>query len=260
VSPNLRRVLLAAVLSAAAAASARADCAWPSPPAALSDDAGGFARAWTFASDPALLADAPAAAPGLSRYRAWARGQADTDGRALLRRQRDLYVKLGVKDGAAKLDAILAGQAGRIERMSCLETLLFSEHEARFPVETTKSEFLALVLRRGPEMKVYLISQRGQPGVGPSMSGVEPSLRRDRARGWTLQATLHNHPFMFDNPYGDIGGTLVPSGDAGGGDLAAFETDIREYGMHEAWITNGFETVRLDAPDVDRLVARASGQ
>lgn len=257
-SPSLRSAALAAVLCASSAASARAQCAWPAPAAALEDGPDAFTRVWTAPSAGALLAGAPPAPAALARYREWARWRADVDPRALLRRQLELYRRLGVKDGAAKLQAVLDGRAGRLERMNCLETLLFAEHEARFPVEDTQSEFLAVVLRRGPELRVYLLSQRGEPGVGPGLGAVEPRLRADAAAGWALDATLHNHPFMFDNPYGDISGVLVPSGDAQGGDLASFQRLAREYGMREAWITNGFDSVRLGAADDDLLVRLAA--
>lgn len=260
-TPSTRPLLRAAlaVAACAAAVSARAQCAWPGPATTIEDEPLGFTRVWTGPLTPEMLAPAPPVAPGLTAYRDWAKGRTDTDGRALLRRQLELYRRIGVKDGALKLEEVLAGRSGRLERMNCLETLFFAEHEARFPVEATQTEFLAVVLQRGAEVKAYLISRKGDPGVGPGLRGVEPLLKADLAAGWTMTASLHNHPFMFDNAYGDIGGVLVPSGDGKGGDLSAFRRFTRDYGMREAWITNGFESLRLPVTDTDRLISLLGG-
>ena len=247
--------LLAVCLAfgAASRASARAtSCAWASPPSRLADGPAGLILAWTIADSPDLFVPAPANVPGLARYRAWARARADVDPRALLRRQEKLYRRLGVRD-ADKIHRVLDGEIGRIESINCLEALLFTEHEARYPVEAGATEFLAFILRKDGRLKAYLLSHGDTNGVSPSGELVRGRLREDRAQGWILLANLHNHPFQFDNPSGDIGGTTVPSGDSSYGDVSVFQSGVSEYDMRGAWITNGFDTVRFDAADVAAL-------
>ncbi|MCR4295972.1 MAG: hypothetical protein NUW21_10585 [Elusimicrobia bacterium] len=241
--------LAAALLALPAAARA---CAWPSPPRILPGAPGAFILAWTAPAAP-LLADAPSRPPALTAYRDWARARTDVDPRSLLRRQLELYRRIGVVDGRMKLELVLSGGIGRILPMNCAEALLFAEHEARFPVETTATEFLAFILEKNADLKVYLISRGGKAGTAPSGDEVKEDLARDAAEGWTMAATLHNHPFMFDNPTGDIGGVLVPSGDARYGDVGAFKRWRAGSGMRSAWITNGFDSLRLDGRDIDAL-------
>jgi hypothetical protein len=47
----------------------------------------------------------------------------------------------------------------------------------------------------------------------------------------------------------------VPSGDGAGGDLKVYAEQIRDWGLREAAVTNGYDTVRLTPAEVRRLIA-----
>jgi hypothetical protein len=86
--------------------------------------------------------------------------------------------------------------------------------------------------------------RKGYTGAGES--AFARSLVRKRTRsGWKWRVNFHNHPFDFQNSYGDLGGVLVPS-----------EADIANYQTSrppEAWITNGLNTVVFQPGAYQRL-------
>ena len=246
----MRLILLTAALLAPA--SGAAACAWPSPATVLKDGPVLSIRVWE-GDVAALEAAAGAAPPALAAFRAWASARTDTDAYALLRRQHALYVRLKLPD-AEKVRLILGNNVGRIAPMNCLETLLFADHQARFPVQGY-TEFVALALKKDGRLRVYSMSGGLGNGTGPSFDNIRANVEADRAAGWAVELNLHNHPFNFDNPSGDIGATLVPSGAAAWGDLGNFARQNAQWDLAVAAITNGFDTVRLSRADVARLAA-----
>lgn len=233
-------------------AAAAGACAWASPRATLVDEPLFVVSRWEGDAVP-LLAEARSAPAALAGFRAWASARTDTDAFALLRRQYELYLRVNPGD-AEKVRLVLSRSAGRVAPMSCAEALLFADHQARFPVQDY-TEFLAFTLRKDGRLRVYAISSGARTGSVGGTDRVRPFIEADRAAGWTVEQSLHNHPFNFDNPSGDIGATLVPSGEAGWGDLGAFRGQFADWGMAEAAITNGFDTVHLTPADVARLAA-----
>lgn len=262
----MRTLLAACLLLACAGPAAAQRCAWRAKPDALIDEPLLVVRRWEVKDSRALRADEPGSArfspirawtfepetlPQLEAFRAWAAGRTDVDPYALLRRQHRLYERLGLAD-REKLRLVLSRNAGRVEPMSCLEALLFSEHQARFPVQGY-TEFLAVVLAKGGRLRVYLLSSGETQGAAPHLSHVRAELDADRARGWTLELHLHNHPFNFENESGDIGGSLAPSGEARWGDIGTLLSLMREQGLREGAITNGFDTAYYGRQDLERL-------
>lgn len=248
----MRRLLPVLLLALSAPAAAAGACAWGSAAAKLVDEPLFVVSRWE--GDAALLLAEGRAVPGpVAAFRAWASVRTDTDAFALLRRQHELYRRLGLAD-AEKVRLILSRSAGRVAPMSCLELLLFADHQARFPVQHY-TEFLAFTLRKEGRLRVYAISSGERTGSVGGTDRVRPFIEADRARGWTVAQNLHNHPFNFDNPSGDIGATLVPSGEAGWGDIGTFRRQFADWSLADAAITNGFDTVHLSAGDVARLAA-----
>lgn len=248
----MRAWLPALLLACPALASAAGACAWGSARAPLVDEPLFVVSRWEGDAG-VLLAEGRAAPAPVARFRAWASARADTDAFALLRRQYELYLRVNPGD-AEKVRLILSRSAGRVTPMSCLELLLFADHQGRFPVQHY-TEFLAFTLRKDGRLRVYSISSGARTGSVGGTDRVRPFIEADRAAGWSVEQSLHNHPFNFDNPSGDIGATLVPSGEAGWGDLGTFRRQFADWGMAEAAITNGFDTVHLTPADVARLAA-----
>lgn len=238
------------------AAHAAAACAWAAPGTVLEDSPGLVVTRWDVPDDPGLQQElaATAAFPALERYRAWGRRRAgDVDAFALLRRQADYYHCANPRD-EPRIRLILRRAAGSVRPMSCLEGLLFEDHSARFPVEGY-NEFLALALRKSGRLRVYSLSSGLGNGSATGADHIAALIEADRADGWTLAMNLHNHPFAPDDPsYRDVGGTTVPSGNASSGDLHIFSDEIQRWGLDEAAITNGYDTVHMSPSDVSRLI------
>lgn len=251
----MRPALLALLLLAPAAARAASDCRWGGPRVELQRTPGLVVSRWDVPDSPAYDAELLAPGPGLERYRRWGRARAgDTDAFALLRRQADLYARVNPRD-EPKIRLILRRAVGRVAPMSCLEGLLFEDHQSHFPAEAY-NEFVALVLRKGGRLRVYSLSSGAGNGSGTGASHIRAAIDADRADGWVLELNLHNHPFAPARPdQTDIGGTTVPSGDGTSGDLRVYAEQIREWDLRAAAVTNGYDTVRLSPADVRRLIA-----
>jgi hypothetical protein len=251
----MRPVLLAALLLAPAAASAASSCRWGGPRVELQRTPALVVSRWDVPDSAALDAELTAPGPGLQRYRAWGQARAgDTDAFALLRRQADLYVRLNPRD-EPKIRLILRRAVGRVAPMTCLEGLLFEDHQSHFPAERY-NEFVALVLRKGGRLRVYSLSSGAGNGSGIGANHIRAHIEADRADGYELELNLHNHPFApAREGQADIGGTTVPSGDGAGGDLRVYAEQIREWDLRTAAVTNGYDTVRLTPAEVRRLIA-----
>ena len=143
-------------------------------------------------------------------------------------------------------ERILSGAIGRFRAPACMDQIAFREFLQLVDLRESPQEFLASIYSRGTA-RVMIADFDDKPGdaigVGPSAR-----LRAESARlqqeGWTYQVHLHNHPFVFDSPYGDIG-PIVPSA-----------PDIRAYkstAPRAAWITNGVEVFEVDRDGYQQL-------
>lgn len=141
---------------------------------------------------------------------------------------------------------IISGEIGRIEGVSCLEESILEAHLRKFG---PAREFSAIVLEKdddhGPLSKVHIHSN-GDFGVNNSRE-FDRRIQADIDVGWKMVIHLHNHLFVFDNPYGDIAGTTVPSE----GDLSYYQKLRRKFGLKQAWITNGFNTVKIEIDELE---------
>ena len=141
---------------------------------------------------------------------------------------------------------IAAGELGTFGPPRCLDQIAFREFLRVVDLRHSPQEFLAYVFERGGRIVMVgdFDDQPDRPiGVQPSALLTE-TRRRLQAEGWQLQAHLHNHPFVFDNPYGDIG-PIAPSGP----DVGSY----RSQRPRQAWITDGREVLRLDRAEYEQL-------
>ncbi len=253
----MRFGLLLGLFSVLPAPAAAAACAWPTPATVISDTPVLAVSRWDAPDSAVLSAPLTVPLPELAVFRAWARMETDltgatvdTDAYALLRRQHALYVRLRI-EAAESIRLIMTRNLGRIGPMTCLESLIFSDHQARFPVQGY-TEFSRSCLKDG-NLRVYSMSGGAGNGSAPNISHIRALVDADRAQGWTVETNLHNHPFNFKNPSGDIGATLVPSGTRDWGDISVFRNMVVNDGLSEAAITNGFDTIRFSRADIARL-------
>jgi|GEM_PF-2553586 len=136
-------------------------------------------------------------------------------------------------------ERILSGAVARFRAPSCLDQVAFREFLQVVDLTRSSQEFLAYVFSKG--MTTMIVADfDNKPndvvGVKPSARLVAERLRLEQ-EGWNLAAHLHNHPFEFNSPYGDLG-PIAPSA-----------PDIGSYGNLDpavAWITNGMEVFEIE--------------
>lgn len=167
-----------------------------------------------------------------------------TDFKYLLERQKPFFKKFA-KD-TERFNKALAKKVGRARQVSCLENFLLDNHLRTFSSET---EFSAYVLTRFDSDQaiviIYTQLKNGTVANAPVMNLVEGY----RKQGWNVESHIHNHPFFFKNPYGDIAGTILPSS----ADLDTYKQHGESLKMRSAIVTNGFETFVLYRNEFDRL-------
>lgn len=199
------------------------------------------------------------------RARLSARLQGNLSPRHLLTRQRAVMAAIGTESArgdAENATLLLEGRAGSIGPATCLEALLFREQARRYPMLEHPSEFGAFILRRKGTIRIYLSSLESVGGK--IRREINERVGADAAAGFEVTAHLHNHPFLFDRVPGDrmwttpetvadVAGAVAPSTND-----AQFYRNIRdEVGLRGAWVTNGLDTARFTAQEIDLL--RAAG-
>jgi hypothetical protein len=256
-------IAAAAVLVLAACAGRRAAsphaCRWPVAPVVLREAADTVYLAWTFPAEQMDRSVTPSRLPALSSFLDTVRARAGAlDARGLIERQIAHYAAR--PDSASQGEAangrmVLAGSAGVLRPIDCVEALLVEYQAARFPMASRPTEFQAVLLERGEppnrQRRVYFAGS-GAPWP-PKGNLLFERVAADRREGWRAVAHLHNHPFLFAAD-GDIAGANAPS-----------LTDVQFWrhlrdslGLESARVTNGFATFEAPAAAFDRLLARQS--
>lgn len=140
----------------------------------------------------------------------------------------------------------------RIGPINCMEALLMSYQTERMDMAKEPTEFTALFLRSddGARLKIYWYTVN-QAGIG-NLSALMRHVEADLAQGWGLWASLHNHNFFLTRE--NISGVPAP----GLSDVQFFRALRDGSGLREAWVTNGFDTIRIPASDFDLF--RAAGE
>lgn len=249
-------------------------CAWPTPPEVLRHAADTVYLAWTL---PAPLPERgePADVPALAELQRTigamlARAGLSSDPRVLLERQRRYWAsrptpveRLESTNG----EAVLAGRAGTLRPIGCLESLLLEAQLERFPATAARSEMHAFVLTRdlatghaGEPTEIVYFAASSAP-FPPNPELLLDSIAAREATGWHLAADVHNHPFYFDHlgsdahgaPLGDIAGANAPSTS----DVQFYRFLRDRFGLQQALLTNGFTTLVLPASALGQLHVRA---
>jgi len=201
---------------------------------------------WETDDSPGWLDPYPGTEAGYKDFAGWVRAHIDTEPRALLKRNRELWKKKGWS--TRKYDLILSGQLGNIRPMNRLEGELLLLQLDRFG-KPYKGEFLAFVLRKEGRLRIY--------GYGTAKGTMKPGMLRRRleadiADKWEYYANLHNHPFQFSDKKSSTG-ELVPSGDINDGDVQYCLADAENNGLQRAAVTNGFHTIEITSKEFPLL-------
>lgn len=243
------RFLTSVILAAALATASAAPSAAPIPRlgdhpgvVVLANDAE-LSFAWTLEDDGTWLKPYDGDDPLLRKFQTTIAARLPANWQALLRRQRALFRKHG--RGTALIDWVLA-HPRQVRPMNRMQAMLFLTHWR--DEKPLKREFQAFVLRRNGLWRVYY-TQSDERSAWPHSPQVKALLAKDLQAGWTLFAHVHNHPFFFDNPTGDIAGTTVPSP----ADVALYRELAVTARLRRAWIVNGFDALELTAADLPRL-------
>jgi hypothetical protein len=221
-------------------------CAFPAPPMVVRDEVGALLQYWLIRNAPELGESSLPATPSLHEFRERIARSIDTVPRSLVERQ--LAGTTGAD--AENVRLVLAGAAGSIRPMSCLEALLLATRTERAtargrPMHVDPTEFVSFVLKRGDTLKVWFYTV-DQPGLG-RLGVLHEPVGRDVDEGWEVVTNLHNHNF-FPGTERVLGG-VVPSGT----DVQYLRSARATFGLPGASITNGFHSLDISAGDLDRF-------
>ncbi len=181
----------------------------------------------------------------LSQLQETAKKKTSVDPFDLLKQQLRFYLKM--PEIRKRFELIIDQKVGSIRSINCLESFLYDSHLKRF---SRSSEFQVFSYTRSGHDKIRLLVTSQDDSSSVSSGRRILKLREDYLKiGWKLNFHLHNHPFAFDNPYGDVAGTVIPSEP----DSATYRTLKKEEGLKEALLTNGFSTFVLKASEFNRL-------
>ena len=226
------------------------ECAFLSHPTIILQTSHQTELVW---EEPATLLDSEVpASQTLNNYQNWVSSRTNLRGAELLKNynkiisseikkmetrneQADFVESL--KRNVRATGQIISGEVGKIRPINCVEALLF-ENLLGFSPQASQ-EFRGLVLKSSSDMiRIYFSFDRAGLDGGIATSEVfNKKIQSDLLQGWKIHLDLHNHPFSFENPYGDIGGNIAPSG-------ADEKTYLFEK-PEKAVITNGVDSAEF---------------
>jgi hypothetical protein len=174
------------------------------------------------------------------------------DQRALLERQRDVFIRYLGPDAGLFHQRILDGEVGTLGDITCIQSILFDLQNRDWPLSLGPVEMGAYILERrvgsNTQLRAYVKTQKQSDVTGISLSDLDARLNADLAAGWQLRAHMHNHPLSPDGIY-DIAGTVIPSTP----DSNTYRALRDQKGLREAWITNGVDSALYLASEFDEL-------
>ena len=221
-------------------------CVFLTPPRVVQDQPASFLQYWEEPDRAELWEAGLPDAPSLHAFRDRIAAELDVDPRVLLERQ----LPQVTGGDAENVRLVLAGAAGMIRPMNCLEGLLLAAQTDRSVARGTTmyedpTEFVGYVLRRGGALKVwfYTVDMAGVRGLGT----LHDPVAADLAAGWEMVMNIHNHNF-FPGAEMVLGG-VVPSAT----DVQLFQNMGPSLGLTRGSITNGFDSIEMDAGDLERF-------
>lgn len=188
----------------------------------------------------------------LYQYQDYIIQNTDIDPYFLLQRQRNIYAEgLGESDSnVKKFDAMIRGDAGIVVEANCIEKKLLSEQFKRVNYRLP-TEFLAYIFQKGDNLHI-LGAWRTQSALSGPVSNISDAKISELLRNnWQFVSHLHNHPFSFDNPAGDIAGTVIGSDP----DFDSFRKFMIRYNLKHGRVTNGFNTGVFERRSVEYLLS-----
>lgn len=222
------------------------DCNFPNAAETVLEDQGLVLRIWKFPWDdlyagPALPDDA-----AYHAYRATIRAAGAEERYPVFEVPDGLDASEAVvwRDEAFNNEMVYSGDAGTVERITCLDALIFAQQNARVPQIERGTEFIASVLRRSSEGReeAAVVFGAGEERFPPNSIYGFDIVDEYMDEGWSYWYLIHNHTRQRNGALG------VPGPSTSDVRLVRWLADTR--GLERARVTNGFYT--FDAP-VDEL-------
>jgi hypothetical protein len=158
-----------------------------------------------------------------------------------------------MRDESLNRDLAQRGEVGVIERMRCLDALLFTFQHVRFSQLAHPTEFVASVLRKeaGDGARLMVVFGAGDELFPPkSVYGFDVAAD-SAAQGWEYWYVLHNHTIQHNNDRLALGAPALSTSDA-----QLMRSLAGTAGLRSARVTNGFYTYTVPARELDRLRSR----
>lgn len=178
---------------------------------------------------------------------------ANTDQNYLRQRQLQIFKKhFHPNDPAVQMMELIANnQLGHTIKIRCFEMLLLDLHLNRVG-NNYYSEYGVHILIKNNQLR--LLYNSSDDATVPTSQLLEKNLQDSINEGYNLYAHLHLHPFNISNLNADIGGVAWPSGAGENyGDMNVYVQAHINYGMKQAWVTNGFDTLILKPSEFTHL-------
>jgi hypothetical protein len=180
----------------------------------------------------------------LNSFKSFIERRTFTDPYALIKKQYEFYKKF--PDERARFEKVLQKRVGQIRANTCLEEFLMDAHLSQYPKET---EFQAYVFTHPKKLSVKVIVNSSNGKFVGSDGRADRAQQKARKEGWKMSAHIHNHPFFFDNAYGDIAGTIIPSHT----DVLTYRKQRQNFGLRQSVVTNGFDSFVLRGSEFNKL-------
>jgi hypothetical protein len=232
-----------------------AACSWPTPPRTLLEEGEAVLLEWRF---PEEDIHSEMVIPPDSAYLAF-RAAVRADGADVRRpvadqpQPKDEAEAAMWRDEDFNHELAQNGEVGRIERITCLDALLFAFQNARVSELTHPTEFLASVLRRevdGQSELAVVFGAGDEMFVPKSVYGLD-IVDELLAEGWDYWYAIHNHTLQQNGDRIALGNPTLSISDVHlSRNLAAGR------GLRSARVTNGFFTFSVQADELSRMRSR----
>jgi hypothetical protein len=225
-----------------------ARCELPEP-AVLFRDGNTVMLRWELPPSPVWMSDTLPDRPGYAAYRAAIKAAGSDVERPMLILKSDTDDEREIGRREEHNTALMYSGAGHVHPIRCLEAALFAFQDARYSELTKPTEFIAHVLQRGNQLKVYF-------GASDTMFPPKhvygfADVASDVAAGWEYLSVLHNHTVQTLDGKPNLG-VPVPSTS----DVALFRGIGLRLGLREVWVTNGVYTGVVPSENLSQFRTR----
>lgn len=150
---------------------------------------------------------------------------------------------IGPKNGdLINAQLVHSGTLGKIRTINLLEAQILNYQISKYPLLSHPTEFHGFIATHDSldRIRVYFASS-DQPWP-PKPNIIISELRKELLNGWKLKYHLHNH---YESSLKNYVGIMAPSL----ADAQYFKWLSEEFNIHQALITNGFNTVEIKSEE-----------